>query len=77
MSTLLTIIGGLWIVLGLLGFFGAWFGKLPRLDFPPGATAPEKLMIQLLVSAAVSLELIIAVLLLSFGVLFVVASHFS
>jgi hypothetical protein len=75
MSTALLVVGGVSVMLGLLAFFGAWFGRLPRLDFPRGATEPEKLMIQLQIASAVSVELVLAVLLISFGVLFFAASR--
>jgi hypothetical protein len=75
MSTALQVIGGIWIMLGLLAFFVAWYGRLPRLDFPAGATEPEKLIIQLLIASAVSIETILAALLISFGVLFFAASR--
>ena len=71
MATVLLLVGGLWIFLGVAALWGAWFGQLPRLDLPAGSTPPEKLMIQLLVATAGSVELIISILLLSLGLLFI------
>lgn len=75
MSTVLLGLGGVWIVLGLLTFWSAWFGALQKLDLIPGQTATEILMVQLSVAKATSLDLILTTLLISFGVLFVVASR--
>jgi len=74
-STVLVSLGAFWLVLGLLTFWSAWFGALPRLDLPPGQTPHEKLLLKVSVAAASTLELILALLLVSFGVLFIAASR--
>ena len=63
MSAVLLVLGVLWLILGFRTFLSAWFGELVRLDLPPGATEPEKLIIKLQVAEAIAVELIIAVLL--------------
>ena len=70
MSTVIIAIGALWIVLGLIAFLLAWF-RLQSLSLPPGETASQRLTHQLLVAEVTAVELVLAVLLLSFGVLFI------
>jgi vacuolar-type H+-ATPase subunit I/STV1 len=76
MSTVLLVMGGIWIALGLLAFYSGWFGTSQNLPPPPpDQTATELLPVQLAVAIAVTIEMILAVLLISFGVLFIVASR--